>query len=388
MQNSLKSLSGSPRRIILIGPGGTGKGTVAQRLVEGGHGVWLSKSWTTRPPRQGEANDAYVFVAQDAFEAHIAEDGFLEWAEFLGHLYGTPDADPPQGHDVLLEIEVEGALQVLERDPSATVILLLPPSEEVQAERMRGRGDPEEKVAARVEKGRKETEIGRSIAHHFVINDDLDLAVAEVVGILERLRLTVGEAKPPIQEQRFPMATKRMTLMDPPVEELLDKVDSKFTLVTLGAKRAREINAYYQGLGEVLGRIIPPQVTSVSGKPLSIAFEEVAQSKVTYHRPDAEELAAEAAAAADAAASGFSDDPFSLGENETSATITEIVEVTELTDGVDVVDVIDVIDVIEEADGTIDVVEVVEVVVDDEVVDVVETVEVIEAVEDDTDSPS
>ena len=184
------------------------------------------------------------------------------------------------------------------------------------------------------------------------------------------------------------MATKRMTLMDPPVEELLDKVDSKFTLVTLGAKRAREINAYYQGLGEVLGRIIPPQVTSVSGKPLSIAFEEVAQSKVTYHRPDAEELAAEAAAAADAAASGFSDDPFSLGENETSATITEIVEVTELTDGVDVVDVIDVIDVIEEADGTIDVVEVVEVVVDDEVVDVVETVEVIEAVEDDTDSPS
>lgn len=109
------------------------------------------------------------------------------------------------------------------------------------------------------------------------------------------------------------MATKRMTLMDPPVEELLDKVDSKFTLVTLGSKRAREINAYYQGLGEVLGRVVPPQVTSVSGKPLSIAFEEIAQSKVTYHRPDAEELAAEAAAAADAEMMGaFSADPFSI----------------------------------------------------------------------------
>ena len=109
------------------------------------------------------------------------------------------------------------------------------------------------------------------------------------------------------------MATKRMTLMDPPVEELLDNVDSKFTLVTLGSKRAREINAYYQGLGEVLGRVVPPQVTSVSGKPLSIAFEEIAQSKVTYHRPDAEELAAEAAAAADAEAMGaFSTDPFSI----------------------------------------------------------------------------
>ncbi len=110
------------------------------------------------------------------------------------------------------------------------------------------------------------------------------------------------------------MATKRMTLMDPPVEELLDKVDSKFTLVTLGSKRAREINAYYQGLGDVLGRVVPPQVTSVSGKPLSIAFEEVAQSKVTYHRPDAEELAAEAAAAADAESMGILGDPFRVVE--------------------------------------------------------------------------
>lgn len=108
------------------------------------------------------------------------------------------------------------------------------------------------------------------------------------------------------------MPVKRATLMDPPIEELLDKVDSKFTLVTLGAKRAREINAYYHGLGEVLGQVIPPQVTSVSGKPLSIAFEEVAASKVTYHHPTEEELAAEAAAAADAAALGFGVDPFAV----------------------------------------------------------------------------
>ena len=120
------------------------------------------------------------------------------------------------------------------------------------------------------------------------------------------------------------MATKRMTLMDPPVEELLDKVDSKFTLVTLGSKRAREINAYYQGLGDVLGRVVPPQVTSVSGKPLSIAFEEVAQSKVTYHRPDAEELAAEAAAAADAESMGILGDPFRVVEADI-----EVVDVIE-----------------------------------------------------------
>ena len=82
------------------------------------------------------------------------------------------------------------------------------------------------------------------------------------------------------------MAKGRNTLMDPPIESLLDKVDSKFTLVALGSKRARQVNAYYNSLGEGLGRVVPPQVTSVSGKPLSIAFEEIAAGKATYSRRD------------------------------------------------------------------------------------------------------
>jgi len=72
--------------------------------------------------------------------------------------------------------------------------------------------------------------------------------------------------------------------MDPPIEDLLDKVDSKFTLVALAAKRARQINSYYNQLGEGLGFVVPPQVTSVSGKPLTIAFEEIAAGKATFHR--------------------------------------------------------------------------------------------------------
>jgi DNA-directed RNA polymerase subunit omega len=88
------------------------------------------------------------------------------------------------------------------------------------------------------------------------------------------------------------MAQGRLNLMDPPIEDLLDKVDSKFTLVALGALRARQVNAYYNSLGEGLGRVVPPQVASVSGKPLSIAFEEIAASKATYIRVDPEELAA------------------------------------------------------------------------------------------------
>jgi len=86
------------------------------------------------------------------------------------------------------------------------------------------------------------------------------------------------------------MAKVRLNLMDPPIEDLLDKVDSKFTLVALGALRARQVNAYYNSLGEGLGRVVPPQVPSVSGKPLSIAFEEIAASKATYVRIDPNEL--------------------------------------------------------------------------------------------------
>ena len=98
------------------------------------------------------------------------------------------------------------------------------------------------------------------------------------------------------------MADRPASLMDPRIEQLMAKVDSKFTLVTLSSMRAREINDYYNQLGEGLGRIVPPQVTSVSRKPLSIAMEEVAATKITYERFDPEAEAAEAAAALELAA--------------------------------------------------------------------------------------
>src|SRR3954462_6065849 len=107
------------------------------------------------------------------------------------------------------------------------------------------------------------------------------------------------------------MPERRASLMQPKLEELLDKVDSKFTLVTLSAMQAREINDYYNQLGEGLGRIVPPQVTSISRKPLSIALEEVEASKIQYERIDPEadakaeaEAAAIAAEAAETAAAG------------------------------------------------------------------------------------
>src|SRR5579863_2061257 len=116
------------------------------------------------------------------------------------------------------------------------------------------------------------------------------------------------------------MAKGRNTLMDPPIEDLLDKVDSKFTLVALGSARARQVNSYYNSLGEGLGRIVPPQVTSVSGKPLSIAFEEIAAGKVVYERRDdeaednGEERGMEESMEAALAGGAFGEDPAVVDE--------------------------------------------------------------------------
>ncbi len=80
--------------------------------------------------------------------------------------------------------------------------------------------------------------------------------------------------------------SERATMIDPPIEELLERVDSKFTLVSLAAKRGRQINSYFSQLGEGLGAIVPPQVASISRKPLTIALEEIAADKITFTRPE------------------------------------------------------------------------------------------------------
>lgn len=85
----------------------------------------------------------------------------------------------------------------------------------------------------------------------------------------------------------------RPTMMDPPIESLLDKVDSKYTLVSLAARRGREVNSYFNQLGEGLGSIVPPQVASISRKPLSIALEEISAGKITFHRPSEEAAGAD-----------------------------------------------------------------------------------------------
>ena len=165
-----------------------GKGTLVSRLLERDPSLWLSRSWTTRSRRPGEPADAYTFATREQFEARVRAGGFLEWAEFLGHLYGTPTPEPPPGLDVVLEIELQGAQQVLERVPGAVLIFVVPPSMAELRRRLEERGDSADHVRRRLESAQEEEALGRAIAAHVVVNDDLERAVAEVAGILDRHR--------------------------------------------------------------------------------------------------------------------------------------------------------------------------------------------------------
>lgn len=174
--------------LIVSGPGGVGKGTIVDALVRRDDGLALSRSWTTREQRPSESDQAYVFVTAERFEERIEAGGFLEWTEFLGNYYGSPTPDASDTRDLVLEIEVDGAQQVKRLHPDATLIFVLPPSREEQERRLRGRGDRNDKVLARLRKAEDEEPIGRALADHVVVNDDLDATIDEMLSIVERLR--------------------------------------------------------------------------------------------------------------------------------------------------------------------------------------------------------
>jgi len=183
-----------PLVVVVSGPGGVGKGTIVEALVRREPGLHLSRSWTTRPQRPAEPATAYVFTDRDTFQRRIDAGGFLEWTEFLGNFYGTPTPEPAPGQDLVLEIEVDGAQQVKALHPEAVLVFVLPPSRSEQERRLRGRGDPEANVQARLRKAEEEEPVGRQLADHIVVNDRLEDTVDAMLAVIHKERRRLGRA--------------------------------------------------------------------------------------------------------------------------------------------------------------------------------------------------
>ncbi len=180
--------------IVVSGFSGAGKGTLMKKLMETYDNYALSISMTSRNPRPGEQNGVeYFFVTPEEFEKTIAENGLIEYAQYCGNYYGTPksyvESQLKAGKDVILEIEIQGALKVKKQFPNALLLFVTPPSATELRRRLVGRGtETEEVINQRMHRAIEESE-GIEEYEYLIVNDDLDICVKELHSIVSAARM-------------------------------------------------------------------------------------------------------------------------------------------------------------------------------------------------------
>jgi len=178
---------------IISAPSGAGKSTLCRAVLDRFSDLVYSVSTTTRSPRNGEQNGVdYHFIAKDEFEKGIACSRWAEWAEVHDHYYGTSadflDGELSVGRDILLDIDIQGTRQILQRYPDGVTIFIMPPSLETLKYRLQSRGtDSPEVIAVRLKNAREEM-AQKDLYRHIITNDRLTDAVAELIAIFEKYR--------------------------------------------------------------------------------------------------------------------------------------------------------------------------------------------------------
>jgi len=175
---------------VISGFSGVGKGTIVKRLLQDYEDYALSISATTRAPREGEQEGReYFFKTREEFESMIAKNAFIEYAQFVNNYYGTPKAyveeKLSEGKDVILEIEIQGAMKIKEQFPDALTLFIVPPSPDILKERLTGRGtESADVIDSRLQRAVEEAK-GMDQYEYLVVNDDLDTCVKEVHAIIK-----------------------------------------------------------------------------------------------------------------------------------------------------------------------------------------------------------
>lgn len=255
------------RIIIVSGPSGVGKGTILRTVMQQHESLHYSVSATSRPMRPEDREGvSYYFVSRERFEEMIAAGELLEHACYAGNYYGTPlrpvEEALARGESVVLEIDVQGALQVMQRRPDAISVFIAPPSYAELKRRLAGRGDTPPDIAAR--RLHIALEECRQAKHYqyTIINDSVGHAVQELEAVLTAEACRTSYRPLNLKEEG-------LIMLYPAMADLLKHIDSRYLLVNVIARRARQISI------EAETEHIP-----LEDKPVTIAIHEVADGKL------------------------------------------------------------------------------------------------------------